>query len=196
MKFIIAIDPGNKTGITYGYSNAKPITELHDFTPKPATKGSKKTPGRKAEEKHIRYGKLFLLIQKIIRQETNPTTEVVVVCEGAAGFTKGKSAVEVSNKYRGVVEAFAAIHNYTYIGIQPNDLQRWATNKGRAEKTEMMKVAFEKYGYKGTDDNEADSVLLWHFGASSFVTGKPIFLDDWDWDWHIKHLAELNKDTN
>ncbi len=165
MKFIIAIDPGNHTGITYGFENTIPTTELHDFTPKAGTRGTVKKQGRKAEEKHVRYGKLFLLLQT----RTNPNDEIVVICEGAAGFTKGKAAVEVSNKYRGVVEAFASINNYTYIGIQPNDLQRWATGKGRAEKSEMLAVAAAKYGYKGNDDNEGDSVLLWHFARMQHV---------------------------
>lgn len=170
-KFIIAIDPGNNTGITYGFSHRKPISELHDFTPKSGTKGGKKTPARKAEEKHIRYGKLWFALSNICvrvmkERELNPA-DLIIICEGAAGFTKGKAAVEVSNKYRGVVEAFAAIRQCQYIGIQPNDLQRWATGKGRAEKTEMMKVASDKYEYKGNDDNEADSVLLWHFAKAT-----------------------------
>jgi len=172
-KFIIAIDPGNNTGITYGYSDQKPITELHDFTPKPATKGNSKKPARKAEEKHIRYGKLFTLLTMISPADNGvifpvqSPCEIIIICEGAAGFTKGKAAVEVSNKYRGVVEAYAAVKNCTYIGIQPNDLQRWATGKGRAEKTEMLKVASERFGYQGTDDNEGDSVLLYHFAKST-----------------------------
>ena len=161
--FIIAIDPGNKTGISYGYADDNIVTELVDLTPKSGTKT------RKAEEKHIRYGKLFNKLTEIYKLWNYEGLTVTLICEGAAGFTKGKSAVEVSNKYRGIVEAFAAIHNLNYIGIQPNDLQRWATGKGRAEKTEMMKVAADRYGYKGTDDNEADSLLMYHFAKEQVL---------------------------
>ncbi len=171
MQFIIALDPGNKSGLTYGFSNEQPVTALHDFTPKP------KTTKRRAEDKHLRYGKLWDVLNKISIVGLQPDS-ITIICEGAAGFTKGKSAVEVSNKYRGVVECFAAIRNCNYISIQPNDLQRWATGKGRAEKTEMIAVASKRYGFKGTDDNEADSLLLWHFAKeqadlTEFALAKP-----------------------
>lgn len=178
--FIIAIDPGNHTGITYGVIGGNPTTALFDFTPKSATKK------RKADEKHQRYGELWKIVMGLVQshsgndgghepyevikiwQDTGvmPFTQnfsITIICEGAAGFTKGKSAVEVSNKYRGVVECIAAVTQSNYIGIQPNDLQRWATGKGRAEKSEMIKVASDRYGFTGTDDNCADSLLLWHF---------------------------------
>lgn len=156
MKFIIAIDPGNKTGLVYGYDCLTPRIELCDFTPKSATKK------RAADEKHIRYGSLWNKLQRTILPVPN-IESVHVICENAAGFMKGKSAVEVSNKYRGVVEAFCAVHEIQYTAIQPNDLQRWATGKGKAEKSEMIKVATDRYGFTGTDDNQADALLMWHF---------------------------------
>lgn len=161
--FIIAIDPGNKTGISYGYADEHVVTELLDLTPKSATKS------RKADEKHLRYGVLWNRLSEIYNRWNYEGLVVTLICEGAAGFTKGKSAVEVSNKFRGVCEAFAAVHKINYIGIQPNDLQRWATGKGRAEKSEMMKVADDRYGYKGTDDNCADSLLMYHFAKEQVL---------------------------
>lgn len=161
--FILALDPGNKCGISYGYADDHVVTELLDLTPKSATKS------RKAEEKHLRYGVLWNKLAEIYSRWNYEGLTVTLICEGAAGFTKGKSAVEVSNKFRGVCEAFAAVHKINYIGIQPNDLQRWATGKGRAEKSEMMKVADDRYGYKGTDDNCADSLLMYHFAKEQVL---------------------------
>lgn len=156
MRYIIAIDPGNNTGLVHGYDAVSPQIELHNFTPKPATKK------RKAEEKHLRYGMLWVRLQDILIPISD-VPNIHVICENAAGFMKGKSAVEVSNKYRGVVEAFCAVHEIQYTAIQPNDLQRWATGKGKAEKSEMIKVATDRYGFAGTDDNQADALLMWHF---------------------------------
>ncbi len=76
---------------------------------------------------------------------------------------KGKSAVMVSNQYRGAVKAFACTINSKFVNIQPNDLQRYATGKGKADKIEVMAVAKERYGYTGNDDNESDSLILFHF---------------------------------
>lgn len=163
--FLIAADPGNNCGIVYGFTDEKPIETLHDFTPKSGTKK------RLAEEKHLRYGKLWNVLHEIER-EWGGEVKITIICEGAAGFTKGKSAVEVSNKYRGVVEAFCAVHNIDYIGIQPNDLQRWATGKGRAEKTEMMKVAADRYGFTGTNDNVADALLMWYFAKEQITLNR------------------------
>lgn len=156
-KFIIAIDPGNKAGFTYGWSDGTPTTEMVDFTPKKASKT------RDAEPEHVRYGNLFNRLHSIYEPAAFDLDEIVVICEDAAGFTKGKAAVQVSNQYRGVVKAFAHTINARFVNIQPNDLQRYATGKGRAEKTEMMEVARVRHGYQGKDDNEADSIILFHF---------------------------------
>lgn len=156
-RYICSIDPGNHSGITHGWEDETPVILLRDFTPKKANKS------RKAEQEHERYGKLWMALNDIVEPILFDAQEVIIICEAAAGFTKGKSAVEVSNQYRGVVKSYACVNNCRFINIQPNDLQRFATGKGRAEKTEMIEVATKRYGFTGKDDNEADSLILWHF---------------------------------
>jgi len=165
---IIAIDPGTLTGLAVGPVGDVPVVHTVDFTPRTATKGRKATknspaiPGRTAEQRHIRYGKLWTYLQSLVGA-ARIGDEVRIVCEDAAGFMRGKAAIEVSNKFRGVVEAFAAVHDIPYESVQPNDLKRFATGKAVAEKFLMIAVAKKKYGYLGDDDNEADALLLWHF---------------------------------
>lgn len=154
MTFIIAIDPGNVTGVAYGSLGEQPLYTTWDFTPKPKTKK------RDAEQKHIRYGRL---LHNLVELKFHAGDKIHIICEDAQGFMKGKSAVEVSNKFRGVVEAFASYHKIPYTAIQPADLKRFATGKGVAEKTEMIEVARQRYGYTGNDDNEADALIMWHF---------------------------------
>ncbi|HNF94342.1 MAG TPA: hypothetical protein PLQ75_06805 [Anaerolineales bacterium] len=160
MTFIIAIDPGNVTGVAYGLLGSEPKYLTWDFTPKPKTKK------RDADPKHLRYGKLWKEIKGLRvhwLEHLGELKSIHIICEDAKGFMKGKSAVEVSQKYRGVVEGFCAYHNIPYTAIQPADLKRFATGKGVAEKQEMIAVARARYGYNGNEDNEADALIMWHF---------------------------------
>lgn len=49
--------------------------------------------------------------------------------------------------------------------IAPASLKKWATGSGRADKDLMMAAARDRFGWTGSDDNEADAVLLWHYVA-------------------------------
>lgn len=166
--FIIAIDPATVTGFAEGYLDHEiPRTWTKDYTPKKATKGKKATkknpaiPGRPAEANHLRYGKMWADLVECLKHLPNEC-DVYVICENAAGFTRGKAAIEVSNKFRGVVEAFCAYYELNYIAMQPADLKRYAVGKGVAEKEEMI-VAARRRGYSKEveDDNEADAFLMW-----------------------------------
>lgn len=159
---IIGIDPGNKTGITYGVYNEDTgiyyaTNTLHNFTPASSTKK------REAEPEYLRYGKLFKELTELIT-DAKHNGKVYVVCEDAEGFMRGKAAVKVSHSYRGVIKACCCVHDVEYIDIQPMDLKYFVTGKKSSDKLEMIKFAREKYGYMGNDDNIADSIHLFHYG--------------------------------
>lgn len=159
---IIAIDPGNKTGITFGSPFVGPDhwrKEAYDFTPKSATKTRAKEPD------YYRYGHLCNKLEDIVKELLEyGYSKLYLVCEDAEGFMRGKSAVKVSHSYRGAIKAFCYQRNIEYIEIQPNDLKFFVTGKRSAEKTEMIEFAKNKYGYIGHDDNVADSMHLFAYG--------------------------------
>ncbi len=158
---ILAIDPATKTGVTFYNSDLSKLTTLL-WDNRPLTKTKK----RKGEPKYFRLKKLWDNLLKI-----NGKIEIdVIVCEGAKGFMRGKSAVEASHKFRGVVELFCAIENIEYIEIEPNDLKQFALGKRSGEKWEMIKRANE-FGYVGDEDNEADSFLVAKWYLSQFYGG-------------------------
>lgn len=179
MRYLIAIDPGNHMSIVHGTENYAPIVDIHDLSPKPATKGkagkpaTKKkpatlgVPGRLAEAEHIRYGKIWhelLMIRNNFSNCIDNNNDVVIIMESVTAFSqKSKRAGEVGNAMRGVIKAFAAYNNIKFVAIQPQDVKRFATGKGVAEKSEMIEVARSRYGYSGTDDNEADAIIIWHW---------------------------------
>lgn len=155
---IIAIDPGTKAGVTLtdGYTFK---TMLWNLATKPKTKK------RPAEPKHFRLVKLWkFLVIEMDRFDT-------IVYEGAAGFMRGKAAVEVSHKLRGVIELFAGVHGCRLVMIEPNDLKQFALGKRSGGKDEMVQAA-NRLGYEGDNDDEADSYLIAKWYIKHYLEGE------------------------
>ena len=151
MNNILCIDPGTKAGATLIKGTTIAYTELWKVK---ALTGTKK---RKAEPKHFR---LMHLWDKLIEAEGKGESMITtIVFEGAAGFQRGKSAVEASHKYRAVIELYCALHDIHCIEIPPNDLKFFALGKRSGGKDEMIEAA-NRLGYEGSEDNEADSFLI------------------------------------
>ena len=148
---ILAIDPGIKTGAVLRDGDDIKFVELWDNTP---LKKTKKRPG---VPKHFRLFKLWKCIDSTFHFSL--MDECVIVCEDAAGFIRGKAAIESSHKFRAVIELWCAINNVRLVYIQPNDLKFFALRKRSGEKSEMIEAA-RKHGYTGNDDNEADAYLI------------------------------------
>ena len=144
---IIAIDPGTKAGCTIT-DGAKFKTVLWNIAAKPKTKK------RPAEPKYYRLKHLWDRLEQLFLSQGD-----VIVYEGAAGFMRGKAAVEVSHKLRGVIELFAVTYGVDLVMIEPNDLKQFALGKRSGGKDEMIQAA-NRMGYEGHEDNEADSYLI------------------------------------
>ena len=142
---VVAIDPGTKAGCTITDGNNF-HTELWNVAAKSKTK---KRPG---EPKHYR---LLHLWDKLKEHEDAD----IIVCEGALGFMRGRSAIEASHKYRAVIELFSVLHDMELVMIEPNDLKQFALGKRSGSKDEMIAAA-NRMGYVGHEDNEADSYLI------------------------------------
>lgn len=48
-----------------------------------------------------------------------------------------------------------------YVDVQPSTLKKFATGKGNANKDAMIAAAIRRFGFAGSDNNEADAFLLW-----------------------------------
>lgn len=160
MRYLIAIDPANKTGFCYGMIDMKPTVKCVDFTPKKANKS------RDAEPGYMRYGNFWLKLEELVfeaRQAVSDVKNIEIIIENAEGFIRGKSAVEAAHSFRGVAKAFCAINGIKLHLIEPRDVKFFATKKASADKLEMIERAKIMYGYAGNNDNEADSLHIWHF---------------------------------
>lgn len=155
METILAIDPATATGvalITGGEFRVEAWDVAHEKPTKVRPDG---TQLRKGEPKYFRLMKMWARLS-LMHFESKFTK---VVCEGAAGFQRGKSAVESSHKFRAVVELYCAMNDVEYVEIPPNDLKFFALGKRAGGKDEMIAAAV-KMGYDGSDDNEADAYLI------------------------------------
>mgnify|MGYP001330982979 CR=1 FL=1 len=153
---ILAIDPGSRAGWAM-MRNGERFSGVWDNAPQRQTKA------RPADPKYYRVFYAYVALQFFCDSYGYPD---LIVCEDAAGFMRGKSAVEASHKYRAIIEFFCAKHNIKLVYVQPADIKRFATGKGNADKTEMIAVARDKYGYTGNDDNEADAIIIREWGIT------------------------------
>ena len=149
MKFL-SIDPGTKSGYVVRSTIDSEI-DIGEWN----NAAKRETKKKQAEPKYFRLLHLWNNVNnKCIENEIQ-----LIVCEGAAGFMRGKAAVEASHKFRAVIQLYCALHNIQYIEISPIDLKFYATGKRTASKDEMIRAA-KLNGYVGHNDNEADAYLI------------------------------------
>lgn len=82
----------------------------------------------------------------------------IIIYERPAG--KHANSMIHQAKLIGVVEKFCEDNGIDYKAYSASEIKKFATGKGTASKTEMIKAAKTKYGYTGNDDNEADAIHM------------------------------------
>lgn len=78
-----------------------------------------------------------------------------------------KSSIIVQAELHGVLKIFCEDNKLDYRAFSATEIKKHATGKGNSGKPLMIKAAQEKYGYTGTDDNEADAIHIYHITKQS-----------------------------
>ena len=89
----------------------------------------------------------------------------LIVFERAAGFHKAALIVEA--ELLGILKLFCEENNLDYRAYSASEIKKFATGKGNAPKSLMVKVAQEKWGMTGDDDNQADALAIYHLAKHS-----------------------------
>lgn len=84
----------------------------------------------------------------------------VIAYERPAGMHT--SSVIHSAKLVAIIEQYCEQNGVEYICYSASEIKAFATGKGNANKEAMIKAAADKYGYTGSDDNEADALHILH----------------------------------
>jgi len=82
----------------------------------------------------------------------------LIVYERPAG--RNTDSVIKHGKLVGTIEKWCENNNIEYAGYSASEIKKFATGKGNSGKPAMISAAKQKYGYKGSNDNEADALHL------------------------------------
>jgi Holliday junction resolvasome RuvABC endonuclease subunit len=95
----------------------------------------------------------------------------LAIIEGYSMSSRG-SAVHGLAELGGVVRVMLTLADVAYVVVPPAKLKRYATGKGNADKASVLKAAWQRLGYDGTDHNEADALWLRAIGFE--LLGAPL----------------------
>jgi len=143
---ILAIDQASKCGWALG----KDIYGLWDLTT------------RKDED----MGMKLIRFKNKLKEVCTTEGVTIIVYERVAGMHA--ASIIHAAKMVAIIETFCTENNIRYTAFSAQEVKKFATGKGNANKEAMVKAAQEKYGYPGTDDNVADALHIWHLAEKTF----------------------------
>lgn len=89
----------------------------------------------------------------------------LVVMEGYS-YASANQAHQVG-ELGGVIRLALHEAGVPFVVVAPAALKKYATGKGNANKAAMLQAAWQRLGYEGTDDNEADALWLRAMGLDA-----------------------------
>ncbi len=170
---IISIDLSlTATGITYPMGT----TEVINWGDLPKHKG-KATIVMTSETQRARLAKFQSWCKRNIhprweKSGDGPPADLfphVVVIESNAFSASGASVLQAA-ELRGYLRGYCLDLGVPLVEILPAVIKLFGTGKGNASKSEMVIASRERFGLDSTDDNEADSFIMWHLVHSYLGT--------------------------
>lgn len=90
----------------------------------------------------------------------------LIVYERVAG--QYKDDITHASKLVAIIESYCSENGIEYSCFSAKEIKLWATGGGTANKEKMIKIAQDQYGYKGSDDNVADAILIYQMAKSYY----------------------------
>lgn len=86
--------------------------------------------------------------------------EPVEVC--VEGYSMGSRATQAhkAGELGGVMRLSLWRHFFGYVNVPPSTLKKFATGKGNADKSLVLREVWRKWGYEAVNDNDADAFAL------------------------------------
>lgn len=166
-KYIIAIDPGEKMGLSYGNA-LDPLGQVSILLNLQIGKA----------QRHHRSGRIFRALNEAVSHCLGPEEvknfkskhhrSFQLIFENSEDITQGKSAVASHARITGVVECWCSMMDVTFVKIKPGDVKFYALGKRSGEKEEMVARA-QHFGFEGDNHNVADAFLIYRWGVENLI---------------------------
>lgn len=123
----------------------------------------------------------------------------VVVLEGYSFGSQGRAVYDIA-ELGGCVRFALYERSLPYVEIAPQSLKKFATGKGNVGKDEVLAAAIRRFGFAGTNNNEADAWILYKMGDSHYADPHSVVgarVTDYQREalakveWPDLHLAEV-----
>jgi Holliday junction resolvasome RuvABC endonuclease subunit len=88
------------------------------------------------------------------------TQASLVVLEGYSFGSRGNATFQIA-ELGGIVRNDLWRAGAPFVDVAPAALKKYATGKGNCGKDAMIAAAIRRFGFAGSDNNEADAYLLW-----------------------------------
>ena len=111
-----------------------------------------------------RLGLLLLFLQTTLDTETSAGRVDAIVYE--TPFARGRDATRSLWGIAGIIEACATNAGLPVVDVAVPTIKKFATGDGRGSK-EAMTAAAKKFGYKGSNEHEADAVCLLKYAEAN-----------------------------
>lgn len=104
-------------------------------------------------------------IERAILDELEP--DPLVIVEGYSYGSRGSAVYNIA-ELGGVVRLALWRAGITYVEVAPGALKKFTTGKGNASKDEMIAGAIRRWGFDGSNNNEADAYMLRQMGLAKY----------------------------
>lgn len=150
---ILALDPATKCGWAYLQIGGSIASGTWDLS-------------RRRDESD---GMKLIRFEKKLNEIASVGIDLLVF-EAARHSAPGmQGALVHQSKLQGVLEKWAAEHAIEYRGYSPSEIKKHAAGKGNAGKPAVLEAVRAKYGYTGSDGDEADAIALLYLAKDEYA---------------------------
>jgi len=108
----------------------------------------------------------------IVRQIHGMVADVdLCSIEGYSFGSQGRAVFDIA-ELGGCVRFLLHRLGIPWVDVPPATLKKYATGKGNSPKDAMIAAAIRRFGFEGSDNNEADGYLLWCMAQHAY--GEPV----------------------